>query len=99
MLIGSATTGTRAISARGLLLQIDAEFVHVRFFFFGYSWESQNITAATGQTDLGKTAQLFSSLRGNLDNIRNNIRISDLTELYSDSIIELCKKCNILTAI
>lgn len=62
---------------------------------FVYSWESQSITAATGQTDLGKGAQLISSPYENLVNIRN----SNLIELYSDSITELCKKCNISLAI
>ena len=40
------------------------------------------------QTDLGKAAQLISSLRENLLIIRN----SNLTERYSDSSTELCKK-------
>ena len=32
--------GVRAISVRGLLLPIDAEFVHLHFFP-EYSWDSQ----------------------------------------------------------
>ena len=62
--------------------------------FFGYSWESLlSIIAASGQTDLA--AQPISSLGEILVNIRN----SNLTELYSDSITELCKKCNISLAV
>ena len=43
------------------------------------------------QTDLGKAAQLISSLREDLVDIRN----SNLTDVYADSISELCNKCNI----
>ena len=85
--------GARAISARGLHSQIDAEFVHLLRFFSDILEKVNKVSKQLQdqQTDLGKAAQLISSLREDLVDIRN----SNLTDVYADSISELCNKCNI----
>ena len=77
-----------------------AEFVHLlRVFFFVDILGKVNKVSLQLQDkkkkDLGKAAQLISSLRENLINTRN----LNISELYSDLIFELCKKCNISLAI
>ena len=89
-------TGARAIS-RVLFLQIDVEFVQLlRLFFFRCSWEKsiKYHCCYRTKTDLGKAMQLISLLYENLVNIWN----SNLTQFYSDSITELCKKCDFIQA-
>ena len=74
---------------------MDVEFVHLHFFriFLGKSIK-YHCSYRTNRFRKSHATDFFS-LRENLVNIRN----SNLTELYSDSITELFKKCNISLAI
>lgn len=86
-------TGARAISARGILAQIDAEFVYLLQFFSEILGKVHKVSQQLQdkQSDLGKAAKLISSLRENLAEMRN----SDLIKHYSGKVDELCKKCSI----
>ena len=86
-------TGARAVSARGLLAQIDAEFVHLSQFFSDILGKVKKVSQQLQdqQADLGEACKLISSLREDLLDIRN----SNLIERYSDKVTQLCKKCSI----
>ncbi|XP_066940930.1 zinc finger MYM-type protein 1-like [Macrobrachium rosenbergii] len=83
--------GARAVSARGLLAQIDAEFVYLLQFFTDILGKVNKVSTQLQdkQADLGKAANLISSLHEHLVNVRN----SDLNDHYSEKVNELCRKC------
>ena len=86
-------TGARAVSARGLLAQIDAEVVHLLQFFSDILGKVKKVSQQLQdqQADLGEACTLISSLCEDLLDIRN----SNLIERYSDNVTQLCKKCSI----
>lgn len=86
-------TGARAVCARGLLAQIDAEFVYLLHFFSEVLGKVDKVSQQLQdkQADLRKATMLISSLREDLADIRS----SDLSEHYSKKVVELCEKCNI----
>ena len=85
--------GARAVSARGLLSQIDAEFVHLLQFFSDILGKVKKVSQQLQdqQADLGEACKLISSLREDLLDIRN----SNLIGRYCDRVTQLCKKCSI----
>ncbi|XP_064101859.1 uncharacterized protein LOC135212421 [Macrobrachium nipponense] len=82
-------TGARAASARGLLAQMDAEFVCLLQFFFEILRKINKVSQQLQdkQADLGKAAKLISCLREDLADVRN----SNLIENYSNRVDDLCK--------
>ncbi|XP_064089194.1 uncharacterized protein LOC135203389 [Macrobrachium nipponense] len=86
-------TGARAVSARGLLAQMDAEFVSLLQFFSEILGEINKVSQQLQdkQADLGKAAKLISCPREDLADVRN----SKLIENYSNRVEELGKKCDI----
>ena len=106
--ISTNETGARAISARGLLLHMDAELVHLlRFFifclffgFFVFWWGGSDI--------LGKVNKYHCSYKDKQTDLGKaaqlissprknivNIQNLNLTRHYSDSIIELSKNLSV----
>ncbi|XP_064111541.1 uncharacterized protein LOC135219038 [Macrobrachium nipponense] len=86
-------TGARAVSARGLLAQMDAEFVCLLQFFSEILGKISKVSQQLQdkQADLGKAAKLISCLHEDLADVRN----SNLIENYSNRVDELCKKFDI----
>ncbi|KAG7170615.1 hypothetical protein Hamer_G013430 [Homarus americanus] len=86
-------TGARAVSVRGLLAQIDAEFVYFLQFFSEILGKVDKVSQQLQdkQADLGKAAMLISSLREDLAYKRH----CNLIEHYSKKIDELEEKCSI----
>ncbi|KAG0724006.1 hypothetical protein GWK47_041544 [Chionoecetes opilio] len=84
-------TGSRAVSARGILAQINAEFVYLLHFFSEILGKIHIVPQQLQdkQADLGKAVKLISSLSEDLADMRN----SNLIEQYSEKVTELCKKC------
>lgn len=86
-------TGARAVSARGLLAQIDAEFVYLLHFFSEILGKINKISQQLQkqEVDLGSVTILISSLREYLADMRS----SNLIEQYFTKVSELCEKCDI----
>ena len=86
-------TGARAVSARGLLAQVDAEFVYLLHFFTDILGKVEKVSKLLQekQTNLAKATDLISSLRDHLAGMRK----SDLSEQYSEKVDKLCNECNI----
>ncbi|KAG0710630.1 hypothetical protein GWK47_022395 [Chionoecetes opilio] len=84
-------TGPRAVSARGILAQIDAEFVYLLHFFSEILGKIHIVSQQLQdkQADLGKAVKLISSLNEDLADMRN----SNLIEQYSEKVTELRTKC------
>ncbi|XP_064083087.1 uncharacterized protein LOC135199099 [Macrobrachium nipponense] len=80
-------TGARAVSARGLLAQMDPEFVCLLQFFSEILGKINKVShwLQDKQADLGKAAKLISCLREDLADVRN----SNLIENYSNMVDEL----------
>jgi len=86
-------TGARAVSARELLAQVDAEFVYLLHFFTAILDKVEKVSKLLQekQTNLAKATDLISSLRDLLAGMRK----SDLGEQYSEKVDRLCNECNI----
>ena len=67
-------TGARAVSARGLLAQIDFEFVYLLQFFSDILGKIHKVSEQLQDklADLGKAAKLISSLHEDLVDIQNS---------------------------
>ena len=89
-------TGARAVSARGLLAQIDAEFVYLLHFFTDILGKINKVSVQLQkqEVDLGSVTNLISSLRGYLADMRS----SNLIEHYCTKVNKLCEKCDIPSA-
>lgn len=86
-------TGARAVCARGLLAQIDAEFVYLLQFFSEILRKVDKVSQQLQDklADLREATLLISSLREDLADIGS----SDLIEHYSKKVVELCETCNV----
>jgi hypothetical protein len=89
----SEDTGSRAVTARGLINQLDNEFVCLLFFFDDILAQVNKVSIqlqAKG-LDLGRANKLVMALRESLQEIRQ----SSLLDKYKNSVEEMCKKCDI----
>ena len=86
-------TEARAVSARGLLAQIDAEFVYLLHYFTEIIGKINKISQQlqNQEVDLGSVTILISSLREYLADMRS----SNLIEHYFTKANKLCEKCDI----
>ena len=86
-------TGACAVSTRGLLAQIDAEFVYLLHFFTEILGKINKISQQlqNQEVDLGSVTILILSLREYLADMKSSI----LIEHYFTKVNELCEKCDI----